>query len=288
MSSKSVSLFDLVPGKVLLEHFRIVRPHRQSGMAATFEVKDTEGSTRRELQAFPAGLFEGRDQANEFARHLREWKGLSTPVHAALREIHVLDDGSVMVVSDFPPGQTLRSWLTENARMAPSEALAFGIRLLQGLHEIHEAGLVHGDIKPQTIYFVSGEERIVLVDGGVTTGLWGAKHLGTRTALIGTPYYAPLEQFGGDSPDVSSDLYNIATVLYEMLTGVLPWSGKSFLEVFQSKMQPVPPSMAVRAPGVEIAPELESAIAACLSPRRNQRYTTAEDFVARLRAVEIA
>jgi len=285
MPSKTVSLFDLVPGKVILDHYRIVRPHRQSGMAATFEVKDTEEGARRELQVFPAGLFEGREQGNEFVRQMREWKGLATPVHAGVRELHVLDDGSVLIVSDFPPGQSLRSWLTENARMTPTDGLAFGIRLLEGMREIHEAGLVHGDIKPQTIYFVSGEERIVLVDGGVTSGLWGAKHMGTRTALIGTPYYAPLEQFGGDSPDVSSDLYNTATVLYELITGVLPWTGKSFLEVFQSKMQPVP-SMSVRASGVEIAPDLEAAIAVCLSPQRKQRYLTAEEFLARLRAVE--
>ena len=108
------------------------------------------------------------------------------------------------------------------------------------------------------------------------------------TALIGTPYYAPLEQFGGDSPDVSSDLYNIATVLYEMLTGVLPWSGKTFLEVFQSKMQPVVPSMANRASGLEVAPDLEAAIATGLSPRRDQRYQGAEEFLERLRAVELA
>src|SRR6185295_19899496 len=109
-------------------------------------------------------------------------------------------------------------------------------------------GLVHGDIKPSTIYVDAKSKKLgpQLVDGGITPGLWNAKHLGERTALIGTPFYAPVEQFGGESPDVQSDVYNVATVLFEMATGVLPWKGKSFLEVFQAKLQKTPPSMKAR------------------------------------------
>ena len=287
MSAQNLSVFDVVPGKVLLDRYKIVRPHRQSGMAATFELKDAEDGERRELLVFPAGLFEGPEQAAEFVQEMEKWQGLSTSVHSAVRTVQLLGDGSVLLVADFPPGQSMRSWLTENARMPADAALSFGVHLLTGLKDLHAAGLVHGDIKPQTIYFVSDAERMVLVDGGVTSGLWGAKHLGTRTALIGTPYYAPLEQFGGDSPDVSSDLYNLATVLYEMVTGLLPWSGKSFLEVFQAKMSGVP-AMSSRAPGLEIAPEFEHAILHGLAPRRKDRFETAEQFLSRLAAVEIA
>jgi serine/threonine-protein kinase len=287
MTANNITLFDLVPGKVLLDRYRIVRPQRQSGKAATFEVKVDESGSRRELLVFPAGLFEGPEQAAEFVQNMKEWKGLSTPVHAALRENLVLADGSVLLVSDFPPGESLRTWLEENTRMPVEAALAFAVRLLSGLKEIHEAGLVHGDIKPQTIYFVSDAERVVLVDGGVTSGLWGAKHLGTRTALIGTPYYAPLEQFGGDSPDVSSDLYNLATVLYELVTGVLPWTGKSFLEVFQAKMGGVP-AMSSRAPGLEVSHDFEAAVLHGLKPRRNDRFASADEFLSSLTGVEIA
>jgi len=116
-----------------------------------------------------------------------------------------------------------------------------------------------------------------LVDGGVTPSLWNAKGLGEKTALVGTPYYAPVEQFGGEAADVRSDIYNLATVLYECATGVLPWKGASFLEVFQAKLQD-PPAMKKRAPEVELDPQLEAAILrGCLADKR-KRYASAREF----------
>ena len=112
----------------------------------------------------------------------------------------------------------------------------------------------------------------------MTPGLWNAKGIGDRTTLIGTPYYAPVEQFGGDAPTVTSDIYNVATVLYECLTGVLPWPGKTFLEVFQAKLQKTPPPMAERAPGVSVDPQLEAVITRGCQADRHERYASAEEF----------
>jgi len=278
MSPASLNLFDLVPGKVLLDRYLLKRAHRQSGMAATFEAADKKKKdAARELLAFPSGLFEDRDQAIAFAEKMTDWKKPSSPVLPVLRDIQVLEDGSIVLVTDFPPGASLRTWMKDNGRMEAEQAIEFGTRLLDGLSMVHEAQLVHGDIKPETIYFRPETVELVLVDAGVTSGLWAAKHLGTRTALIGTPYYAPLEQFSGDPPSVSSDLYNVATVLYELVAGVLPWTGKSFLEVFQSKMSE-PPAIALRAPEADVPVRLEAALLRGLAPSQPNRYSTAEEF----------
>ena len=125
------------------------------------------------------------------------------------------------------------------------------------------------------------------VPGGITSGLWESKHLGDKTALIGTPFYAPVEQFGGDSPDVRSDVYNVATVLYELCTGVVPWPGKSFLEVFQSKLQSRPPRMTERAPGVNVPAALEEAIVGGLIAEARDRYASAEEFAQQLEAARL-
>src|SRR5262249_26549062 len=94
----------------------------------------------------------------------------------------------------------------------------------------------------------------------------------------GTPYYAPVEQFGGEAPDVLSDVYNVATVLFELVTGVLPWPGSSMLEVFQQKLDKQAPSMKKRAPKVEVAPELESAIVHGLMAGKRKRFQSAAAF----------
>jgi len=128
----------------------------------------------------------------------------------------------------------------------------------------------------------------VLVDGGITPALWSAKHLGDKTQLIGTPYYAPVEQFGGEAADVQSDIYNLATVLYEAVSGALPWQGKSFLEVFQAKLAPKPPPMKSVAPKVDVPPELEAAILGGLFAKKDARYASAAAFKAKLAALKLA
>ncbi len=278
MTTTRLSLFDLAPDKVLLDRYRIHSGHRENGMSAAFRVHDlNEGEAERELQAFPASLFENIKQAEAFADTLRGWSSLNSDAVLALRDVVVLDDGAVLSISDFPAGEGLREIVAERKTLPQKEVLALGTALLDGLEAAHDAGLIHGDIKPSTI-FVGAESGPVLVDGGVTPGLWAAKHLGTRTALIGTPFYAPLEQFGGDSPDERSDMYNLATVMYELITGVMPWRGKSYIEVFQSKMQPAAPAMRTMAPDVEVERDLEAAIATALRGKRMERHESAAAF----------
>lgn len=287
MTTTSLSLFDLRPGKLLLDRYRILRPHRESGIAATFAVEDAENGRRCEAQAFPGSMFEDRRQGAEFADRLQAWCSLDSDSILRSHEVVAFDDGAVLLVTDFPAGQSLRSWMNDNARMEGAEVVSLCTGLLRGLRTVHGSGLVHGDIKPQSIFVQSGAGRGVLADGGITPAMWEAKHLGTRTALIGTPFYAPLEQFTGDPPDELSDLYNLATVMYELLTGVLPWSGKGYIEIFQSKMQKTPPKMAVRAPGVDVDAALEAVVAGGLSAERKERHASADVFLERLSAVAL-
>ncbi|MAE28034.1 MAG: serine/threonine-protein kinase [Planctomycetota bacterium] len=294
MTDAPLTLFDLAPGKTLLGRYEILASHRQGGMSAALRVRDNEEGLEREMQVFPAALLENAGQAGEFAEILTTWQSIDSPAVNRVREVVAGNDGSLYMVTDLPPGASLRSWLNENGPMEPERVVRLGLGLLAGLEAIHRRGLVHGDIKPHTIHLdcagagdAMGEECAVLVDGGITPGLWSAKHLGDRTALIGTPFYAPMEQFGGDSPTVQSDVYNLATVLFELVTGVLPWKGKSFIEIFQAKLDKQPPSMRGRAPQVEVPAELERAIAGGLMGDHRDRYASADLFRRELAAVAV-
>lgn len=276
--SQYLTTYDLTQGKKLDDRYTIVGSRRQSGFAAVYEATDERGG-HCEVSLFPAGLFEHADQAEEFRARLMPWAELDSRHVLRVREVVSLA-GGLLLVTDVPTGESLRQRLGRQKRLAPAEVIALGTQLLDGLSRVHGAGLVHGDIKPLTI-FVAGEGAKLaaqLVDGGVTPSLWNAKGLGEKTALVGTPYYAPVEQFGGEAADVRSDIYNLATVLYECATGVLPWTGTSFLEVFQAKLQD-PPSCKKRAPEVELDPRLEAAILrGCLADRR-KRYASAREFL---------
>lgn len=283
----SLSLFDLKPGKTLLDRYQILRPHRESGIAATFVVEDGKDGVQKELLAYPAGLFESREQAAQFAERMLPWCELEVEGLCALHRVEALDDGAVLAIGDFPPGRSLRTRVEEHGPMDQREVVSLGTSVLRALGQVHDAGLVHGDIKPAAIHLTQ-DGGALLVDAGITPAMWAAKHLGTRTALIGTPYYAPIEQFTGDSPDELSDLYNLSTVLYELLTGVLPWSGKGYIEVFQSKLLPRPPAMSERAPGVRVSPELEEVIATGLSAERRSRHLSAGAYLEALQSVDVA
>ena len=286
MTTKTLTLFDLAPGRTLLDRYRIRRANRHGGMSTTFEVEDQDDGEKLEVQVFPAALFENRQQADEFAQSMARWKMVHAKAVLAAREVHALEDGTILYVTDLPPGRSLRAWQKEHGRATPAQTVTMGFQLLDELVAIHAAGLVHGDIKPHTIHIEERKGiRVTLVDGGITPSLWSAKHLGDKTALIGTPFYAPVEQFGGESPDVQSDVYNLATVLFESATGVLPWAGSSFLEVFQAKLDKHPPSMRRRAPGVEVDPGLERAIVGGLLADRRERYGSAAAFREALEAV---
>lgn len=271
--------FDLEPGNVLHERFEVLHSLRQNGMCRTFEVRDRRDGAKRELLVFFAALFESPQQSADFAGEMRSWAEIDSPAVTKVLEVIPCDDGALLVVTAPAIGTTLRERLKEKGSLGAAEAKALGLELLEGLAAIHARALVHGDVKPFTIHVHAKHAR--LVDGGITPGLWTAKHLGDRTMLIGTPVYAPVEQFGGESPDVQSDLYNLATVLYECVTGVVPWPGKNFLEVFQAKMS-APPAMRTRARKIEVPAALEEVVLRGLQPDRRERYESAEEFRAAL------
>jgi serine/threonine-protein kinase len=288
MATKTLTLFDLAPGKVLLDRYKISGTSRHGGMSTAFEAEDTKGKGSCELQLFPAALFENKKQAVEFAQSLTGWMQIEAPGVLRTREVHALDDGTILYVTDLPPKASLRTWRGDKPT-EPAVTVDIGLQLCDALTAIHAAELVHGDLKPHTVHVDDKKKlKVVLVDGGITPGLWSAKHLGDKTALIGTPFYAPIEQFGGESPDVQSDVYNLATLLYEAVTGVLPWHGKSFLEVFQAKLQKAPPAMKTRAPKVDVPKALEDAIVSGLMADRKERCRTAAEFKQRLAAVKLA
>jgi serine/threonine-protein kinase len=284
--SQYLTTYDLVNGKTLAERYTIAGVRRQSGFAAVYEASDGDGGAC-EVSLFPSGLFDQPEQSEQFRARLLMWKQIACPNVLAVREV-VPVAGGLLLVTELPEGEPLRERLDAVKRFTPAEVVALGTQLCEGLARIHAAGLVHGDIKPRTIHVAGRGSALtgVLVDGGVTPSLWSAKGLGEKTALIGTPYYAPVEQFGGDAPDVRSDVYNLATVLYECATGVLPWTGASFLEVFQSKLSD-PPPMRKRAPDLELAPALESAIVRGCLADRHKRYPSAREFQEALAAVKV-
>src|SRR5262249_31000976 len=193
-----------------------------------------------------------------------------------------LHEGQVYVVSDYLDGPDLGRWLRDNRPTWP-EAVRIAAAVADALAHVHAQLVVHRDVKPANI-LLTADRVPVLVDFGLALD---ESHAGgsERGMVSGTPWYMSPEQAAGTAHriDGRTDVYSLGVVLYEMLTGRVPFRATNPLELLRQVRddEPQPPRQLVR----DIPPELERACLKALAKRQQDRYTTAADFAEDLRSV---
>jgi serine/threonine-protein kinase len=177
------------------------------------------------------------------------------------------------LVMEYIDGETLAELLGRERRLPVDRAVAFAIQIATAMGYAHEHGVVHRDLKPQNV-LVAHEERLVITDFGIAL-LSGARRLTWQWfgASLGTPDYMSPEQIRGQRGDQRSDIYAFGAMLFEMLTGRVPWVGDSPIDVMdQHRGAPVP---AMADFGVEVPPALEGIVRKCLRKKPDERYQEA-------------
>ena len=187
----------------------------------------------------------------------------------------------VYLVMEFVAGRSLAAVVREDGPLAPARAVELARQAGEALAYLHAHGIVHGDVKPDNVLL--GEDgRLRLLDFGVAH-VETARRLTVSglSASIGTPDYMAPEQLRGRAGDARADLYALGIMLYELLTGRLPWEGADWEERARGKRleDPAPPSS--RVSGLE--PGLEAIVMKAIDPDIGQRYQTAADLLADLR-----
>jgi serine/threonine-protein kinase len=180
------------------------------------------------------------------------------------------------LVMEYIEGETLAALLERDGRLPFDRAIGFAIQLADALAYAHEHGIVHRDIKPLNI-LVASDDRLVITDFGIAL-LDGARRLtwqmfGDR---LGTPDYMSPEQIQGKRGDARSDVYTLGGVLFEMLTGCVPWPGHNAMEAMDKHLTaPVP---AMRDFGIDVPPAVEGIVRRCLRKRAEERYPSASEL----------
>jgi len=226
-----------------------------------------------------------KDAIDRFRREARAIAALSHPNLVQLYDFGKAKDGRVYLAMELLDGEPLDEALRKP--MSWKEAVRFAIQAAQALEAAHAAGLVHRDLKPANL-FVTKSGTVKLLDFGVAMALSdvpGEKKPQKGFAIFGTPEYMAPEQVAGDAVDARCDVYSLGCVLYEMISGFPPFSGRSSVEVLgkQVRESVVPPSM--RAPERGIPEALEDVVLKAMSKSKDQRYASA---VAMRRALEEA
>ena len=230
---------------------------------------------------------------NRFVREARCAARLAHPNVVGVHMVGETESGLPYLVMEMVRGRTLEEVLAQEGPLAPGRAVRIARQIASALAEAHAAGIVHRDLKPANIVVVTrrrGAEQVKLLDFGVAK-LVGAAGMGdwdeettqiTREgAIFGTPQYLAPEQAQGAPIDGRADLYALGVLLYQMLSGRLPFSGTAVSVMMAHIIHP-PEPLGALAPHVD--PRLAAVVMRCLDKDRTARFASADDLASALRA----
>jgi len=199
---------------------------------------------------------------------------------AVMKVLTVPDRSQVYMVMEWVEGRLLRSILKEEKKLSQERATRITISLCEALEYIHSQGVVHRDLKPENI-MVAPDDSIKLIDFGIA-GQQGARRLtfAKLSNLMGTPDYISPEQVKGKRGDGRSDIYAAGVMLYEMLTGEVPFKGPNPFAIMNDRLlnYPVP----ARELNPEITPQMQEIIYRAIERDPSNRYARARDFASDL------
>ncbi len=261
-----------------LGHYAIQRELGRGGMAVVYLAHDMQHGRDVAVKVMRAEVA----SAVGVERFLQEIRIESSLQHPHILPLH--DSGTVdglpYYVMPYVEGETLRSRLDRERQLPVPEALRITRQIAEALGYAHRHGIVHRDIKPENV-LLSGNDALV-ADFGIARAVSaaGTERLTDTGIAVGTPAYMSPEQCGGSSIDGRSDLYALGCVLFEMLAGEPPFSGRTAQAVVARHMQERPPSITVVRPTVP--PSTVRALEITLAKVPADRFQTAEQFVAAL------
>ena len=216
------------------------------------------------------------DQAFRERFH-QEAKAAANLSHPSIVTIHDfgLDAGRLFIVMEYIPGTDLKTILQSRGRFSTEEALPLVIQAAAGIGYAHRAGLVHCDVKPQNM-LVTPDQRLKVTDFGIARALASIHPEEQSSVVWGSPQYFAPEQAAGMAPSPASDVYSLGVILYEMLTGRLPFTGVTALELSRQHRTSDVPSPRQFNPSIPAA--LEQILLKVLSKEPSARYRTADQL----------
>lgn len=187
------------------------------------------------------------------------------------------ENGHYFIAMEYVEGRSLRAVFETEGVLAPTRLSSILTQIAAALNYAHNQGVIHRDVKPSNI-LLEGDDKVKLVDFGVSQVLEGGSEASSAPTHIGTPYYVSPEQAEGRTVDARSDIYSLGVVVYEALTGCLPFIGDTTDEVLRAHVQQTPPAMKVN--GRPLAPAQARVVLKALAKRPQDRYRTATQFAA--------
>ena len=275
--------FEHLVGEVLANRYQIESHIGQGAMGSVYRAKHVKVGRAFAVKVLHPRFVADDKTLQRFEREAELAGRLRHPNVIGVVDVGETNDGLRYMVMDFAAGPDLAT-LMDEAPMPPPRIIHLTRQLLEGLFHAHEAGLIHRDFKPENVIVekdTHGNEvpRIVdfgiaiLREGGDSTS--GPGRLTTNGLVLGTPHYMAPEQAVADPIDHRIDLFALGIIVYEMLSGKLPFDG-SGAEVARANLLLDPPPIAERVPYISVDPLLEAFARRLMAKKRDQRPATAK------------
>lgn len=261
-------------GQLLNNRYRLIARIAAGGMAVVYKAQDTMLGRIVAVKILRESFAEDPTFQARFQREAQAAANLSHPNIVTVHDFG-MDGDKQYIVMEYVEGSDLKQLIRQGAPFTPQRVLDISIQMCTAIGAAHRAGLVHCDVKPQNV-LVTPEGRVKVTDFGIARALSGVSTSGVTTGIWGTPHYFSPEQAAGNPPTPASDVYSIGVIMYEMLTGRLPFEGETQQQLALAHLRDQPPPISKLNPAVP--PQLEQIVNRALAKEPSQRYRNADQL----------
>jgi serine/threonine-protein kinase len=272
----------LTLGQIYADKYRIVRLLGEGAMGAVYEAENTRIRRRVAIKILHPQIAQKADTLRRFEREAQAAGRIGSQHIVEVLDLGELADGSRFMVLEYLDGTTLDQRIRSRGRLTPEEATPIVCQLLEGLGAAHKAEIIHRDLKPANIYLCpkpGGVDFVKILDFGVSkfNVLNDEMSMTSTGAVLGTPYYMSPEQAKGSrAVDPRSDLYAVGVILYECITGQVPFSAETFNELIFRIVLESPPPVESFVPNLD--PAFTAIIHKAMAREAGDRFQTADEF----------
>ncbi len=278
---------------ILNGQFQILQKIGSGGMGSVYKALQPDMNRMVAVKILHPKLNTRKDLVSRFRREARSMSQLSHPNTTKVFLYGELDDGSLYIVMEYLDGKNLNQTVRNDGPFSIERALPILIAVSGALDEAHRAGIIHRDLKPENIFLVQSMSQrdypkvldFGLAKVGERQMRPGSVILTQEGMVFGTPEFMSPEQAQGKTPVPGSDIYALAVILYEVLTGKLPFDAKSPMDFIHLHVTTQPIPLNQRVPGKTFPPMLEAVVSKALQKRSEDRYASAAEFANALQTV---
>ncbi len=272
---------EITRGSTFAGRYEIIEELGEGGMGKVYRVEDKKIKEEIALKLINPEIAGDKKTIERFSNELKFARKIG---HRNVCRMYDLgEEGKTHYITmEYVPGENLKGMIRMMGQLSPGQAISIAKHVCEGLAEAHRLGVIHRDLKSSNI-MVDKDGNARIMDFGIARSLQ-AKGITGAGVMIGTPEYTSPEQVDGKETDQRSDIYSLGVILYEMMTGRLPFKGDTSLSIALKHKTETPSDP--RQFNVQIPEALSQAILRCMEKNKESRYQSAEELLSELGKIE--